>query len=52
MRIIGPDQERFAAGRMRRLYDIAGEYGQPWWKKWAASVIELIEVGPEWYRQY
>lgn len=41
-----------AADRMRRLHDIAGEYGQPWWKKWAASVVELTEVGPEWYRQY
>lgn len=40
------------ADRMRRLHDIAGEYGQPWWKKWAASVVELTEVGPDWYRQY
>jgi tagatose 1,6-diphosphate aldolase len=41
-----------AADRMRQLHDIASEYGQPWWKKWAASVVELTEVGPEWYRQY
>jgi tagatose 1,6-diphosphate aldolase len=38
--------------RMRRLHDLAGEYGQPWWKKWAASPAELAAVGPAWYRQY
>lgn len=38
--------------RMRRLHDIAGEYGRPWWKKWAASVEEFVEVSPDWYRQY
>jgi tagatose 1,6-diphosphate aldolase len=38
--------------RMRRLHDIAGEYGRPWWKKWAAAVAELAGVGPDWHRQY
>lgn len=38
--------------RMRRLHDIAGEYGQPWWKKWLESPTELTEVGPDWYREY
>ena len=38
--------------RMRRLNDIAGEYGRPWWKKWVASVEEFVEVSPDWYRQY
>lgn len=40
------------ADRMRRLHDIAGENGRPWWKKWGASVGELSEVGPDWYRRY
>lgn len=38
--------------RMRRLHDIAGEYGRPWWKKWVAAVAELAGVGPDWHRQY
>ncbi len=38
--------------RMRRLYEIAGEYGQPWWKKWADSIEELVDVSPDWHRQY
>ncbi|HEY5670055.1 MAG TPA: tagatose 1,6-diphosphate aldolase [Anaerolineales bacterium] len=38
--------------RMRRLGDIAGEYGRPWWKKWAGSMSELMDVSPEWYRRY
>jgi tagatose 1,6-diphosphate aldolase len=29
------------ADRMRRLHDLAGEHGRPWWKKWAQSVGEL-----------
>lgn len=38
--------------RMRRLTDIAREYGQPWWKKWAGSMGGLVDVSPEWYRHY
>lgn len=38
--------------RMRRLYEIAGEFGRPWWKKWVDSVEELVNVSPDWYRQY
>jgi tagatose 1,6-diphosphate aldolase len=41
-----------AAKRMRRLQDIAGEYGRPWWKKWVDAVDELAGVGPDWHRQY
>jgi len=40
------------AERMRRLHDLASEYGRPWWKKWANSTAELAAVGPDWYRQY
>ena len=38
--------------RMRRLHDIAGESGHPWWKKWGDSVAELTQVQPDWYQQY
>jgi len=38
--------------RMRRLRDIAGEYGRPWWKKWTGSIAELTDVSQEWYRHY
>jgi len=40
------------ADRMRRLHDIAGEYGQPWWKKWGDSIAALTLVSPDWYRHY
>jgi tagatose 1,6-diphosphate aldolase len=38
--------------RMRRLYEMAGEFGRPWWKKWADSLEELIDISPDWHRQY
>lgn len=41
-----------AADRMRRLHDIASEYGQPWWKKWGDSVASLVEITPDWYSSY
>ena len=34
------------ADRVRRLHDLAGEHGRPWWEKWAASAAELTQVGP------
>ena len=40
------------ADRMRRLHDIAGEYGHPWWKKWGDSIAALTNVEPDWYQQY
>lgn len=38
--------------RMKRLHDIAGEYGQPWWKKWQGSPSVLADTGVDWYRKY
>src|SRR3970282_109768 len=29
------------ADRMRRLSDVAGEYGRPWWKKYAPRLADL-----------
>lgn len=40
------------ADRLRRLHDIAGEYGRPWWKKWGVSVADLAEITPDWYHAY
>lgn len=40
------------ADRMRRLHDLADEFGQPWWKKWAVTPGELTQTGPDWYRRY
>lgn len=40
------------ADRMRRLRDITGEFGRPWWKKWAESVDALARVTPDWYQAY
>lgn len=38
--------------RMKRLHDIAGEYGQPWWKKRQGSQTLLTDVGIDWYCEY
>lgn len=38
--------------RLRRLHDLAGAYGRPWWKKWVDAPIALAEVGPDWHRNY
>jgi len=38
--------------RMRRLHDIAGEHGRPWWRKWGDSIAALTPVSPDWYRHY
>lgn len=40
------------ADRVRRLHDVAGEYGRPWWDKWAASMTALTDLPPDWYRRY
>ena len=40
------------ADRMRRLHNIAGEYGRPWWKKWAEALEHLTEVRTNWYQRY
>jgi len=44
--------ETKAAERMRRLTDIAGGYGRPWWQKWASSPAELVDVKDGWYASY
>lgn len=44
--------ETTATDRMRRLAEIAGKYGRPWWKKWAESPSELINVQEGWYVSY
>jgi len=41
-----------AAERMRRLHEIAGAYGRPWWRKWVSAVDELAVVGSNWYSHY
>lgn len=40
------------ADRLRRLHDIAGEWGRPWWRKWAAAPGELVDIEDGWYRRY
>jgi tagatose 1,6-diphosphate aldolase len=40
------------ADRMRRLHDLAGEHGRPWWKKWAPTTEALVNATPEWYQAY
>ena len=40
------------ADRMRRLHDLAGEFGRPWWRKWAASMSELVVIESDWYQRY
>ena len=39
--------------RLRRLHDLAGEHGAPWWKKWGPSVDAAVApVSATWYRDY
>jgi tagatose 1,6-diphosphate aldolase len=38
--------------RLRRLHDVAGEYGRPWWWKWGEDLILQADVPPDWYRHY
>lgn len=40
------------ADRMRRLHEIAGELGRPWWRKHGASLPEVVTVTEDWYRGY
>ena len=41
-----------AAGRMRRLHDIAAKHGRPWWRKFGDTLETIPPVGPDWYRTY
>ena len=38
--------------RMRRLGDIAGAYGRPWWQKWSAQPQALADVPEGWHAMY
>ncbi len=40
------------ADRMRRLHQIAGEHGQPWWRKRRLARDALAPVSDSWYREY
>lgn len=40
------------AGRMRRLANLAGEFGRPWWKKYAPRLADLAAPGATWYKGY
>jgi tagatose 1,6-diphosphate aldolase len=40
------------AERMRRLHHIAGEHGQPWWRKRGLTPDALSPVSDTWYREY
>lgn len=40
------------ADRMRRLHEIAGEHGRPWWRKHGPSLREVVPVSEDWYRRY
>lgn len=43
---------RVGCERLRILHDIAGQFGKPWWKKWAASPSDLASVDQNWYKNY
>ena len=44
--------ESVATARVRQLSDIVGEFGKPWWKKWAATQQELTATNEGWYKTY
>jgi hypothetical protein len=41
-----------AADRVKKLSEIAGKYGTPWYKKLGLSANELAPVTENWYREY
>ena len=45
LRTVGTD-------RLRRLHDIAGQHGRPWWRRWGASPASAVEVPRDWYVRY
>lgn len=38
--------------RMRRLHEIAGEHGRPWWRRYGATLQDVVPVAEDWYRRY
>lgn len=40
------------AERMRRLSDVAGQVGRPWWKKYAPQLADLTAPDSTWYQKY
>ena len=44
--------ETVGADRMRRLGDIAGTSGRPWWRKWTTQPRALADVREGWYGAY
>ena len=44
--------ESVARERVQRLAEIVGEFGQPWWKKWATTPQELTMINETWYTTY
>jgi tagatose 1,6-diphosphate aldolase len=41
-----------AVERVVRLTDIVGEFGRPWWRKWASTPEQLTAVTEDWYTQF
>ncbi len=41
-----------AVERVARLTDIVGEFGRPWWRKWASTPEQLTAVTEDWYTQF
>ncbi|MBN1367565.1 MAG: tagatose 1,6-diphosphate aldolase [Dehalococcoidales bacterium] len=40
------------ADRVKKLAEIAGKYGTPWYKKLGLTAGELTEVSENWYKKY
>ena len=44
--------ETVAVERVERLTDLVGEFGRPWWRKWATTPEQLTAVTENWYTQF
>lgn len=44
--------ESSGVDRMRRLHEIAGEFGRPWWRKHGNSLEDVVRLAEDWYRHY
>ena len=41
-----------AVDRLKRLIEVASRYATPWYKKHGATIQELGQISPRWYKEY
>lgn len=44
--------ETVCADRLKKLIEIAAKYATPWYQKSGLTADNLVDISPDWYRQY